>query len=593
MKTKSLITVIALGCLALSGSAQSQLTILPIPAPNYGRIGVNQFVPSNQLEITSAFPDPYFGSINGSSGLKLTHLINTNTPLANPSNKVLSVDGAGNVILVPDHNTGGGGTLTGANDGVSLSGTTVQLGGLCGSAAAATLFNNREIPMAGFNINFTMPALSTSQIILGATACSPVLPITARFSSVTDNLQSAGLFYNTTSSSSPSNGLAARAFNNSAGVATGVEGSGISNGGANAIGVGGNAKSSTQRAVGHIGINGNAANGISLSIAGNLDVLNSSSPQNIGHQTDINGGTNAAATNYGDQLLINTPGSVNYGVYASVTGAATNWAGYFLGDVQINSGSGPYALTVNGNVLCSGSTSAWSDKRFKRDITKLENVNDKIKKLSGYTYYFNTEEFKDKNFSKDQQIGLIAQELKEVFPQLVTEDTKGYMAVNYQGMVPVLLEAIKEQQGQLEKQAETMQQQQAQFAKQNEAIQLQQKQIDELKQLIAAGATNANTTSANRMAVNLSDKDAVVLNQNVPNPFAEQTIITYNIPQNADVAQLVFYDATGRQIKAIDITTKGAGQLNVYANDLTNGIYSYTLVIDGKVIDTKKMVKQQ
>jgi hypothetical protein len=41
------------------------------------------------------------------------------------------------------------------------------------------------------------------------------------------------------------------------------------------------------------------------------------------------------------------------------------------------------------------------------------------------------------------------------------------------------------------------------------------------------------------------------------------------------------------------ITAKGKGQLNVYANDLTNGIYSYTLIVDGKVFDTKKMIKQQ
>jgi len=563
MKTKSIITI-AFGCLALSISAQSQLTIQPVLGLQRGRVGVNQYTPTNRLEITSAFGDLHFGSINGSSGLKLTNLIITNTPFPNPTKKVLSVDAAGNVILVRD--SSGGGTLIAANDGVSVfGGNTVQLGGLCGSAAAATLFNNREIPMAGFNINFTMPVNSTSQIILGTPACGTALPLIARFSSVTDNLQSAGLFYNTFVSAAATNGVAGRAFNNSSGNATGVSGSAISNGGADAIGVGGSSSSSTIKALTHIAINGNASNGTNLSIAGNLDVLNSSSPQNIGHQTDINGGTNASASNYGDQLLINTPGSVNYGVYAQVSGATTNWAGYFIGDVNVNAGSGPYALTVNGNVLCSGSTSAWSDKRFKRDITKLESVNEKLSKLSGYTYYFNTEDFKDKNFSKDQQIGLIAQELKEVFPQLVTEDSKGYMAVNYQGMVPVLLEAIKEQQ----------------------------KQINELKQLITAGATNASIPAANRLATSLSDKDIVVLNQNQPNPFAEQTIINYNIPQDAGVAQLLFYDATGRQIKTIDITTKGAGQLNVFANDLTNGVYSYTLIIDGKIIDTKKMIKQQ
>ena len=78
-----------------------------------------------------------------------------------------------------------------------------------------------------------------------------------------------------------------------------------------------------------------------------------------------------------------------------------------------------------------------------------------------------------------------------------------------------------------------------------------------------------------------------------PNPFAEGVTIKYFVPEGTSNAQILFYDALGRQIKTVDIITKGAGSLNVYANDLTNGIYSYTLVIDGRIIDTKKMVKQQ
>ena len=97
----------------------------------------------------------------------------------------------------------------------------------------------------------------------------------------------------------------------------------------------------------------------------------------------------------------------------------------------------------------------------------------------------------------------------------------------------------------------------------------------------------------NTQSVELSDADVVVLNQNQPNPFAEQTTITYSIPQNTGNAQILFYDVNGKQIKAVDITSKGKGQLLVYANDLTSGIYSYTLIVDGKIVDTKRMIKQQ
>jgi hypothetical protein len=58
-------------------------------------------------------------------------------------------------------------------------------------------------------------------------------------------------------------------------------------------------------------------------------------------------------------------------------------------------------------------------------------------------------------------------------------------------------------------------------------------------------------------------------------------------------AQIIFYDVNGQMIRNVEIKTKGLGQLNVYANDLSNGIYSYTLIVDGKILSTKRMVKQQ
>jgi hypothetical protein len=89
-----------------------------------------------------------------------------------------------------------------------------------------------------------------------------------------------------------------------------------------------------------------------------------------------------------------------------------------------------------------------------------------------------------------------------------------------------------------------------------------------------------------------NERNMIVLNQNVPNPFAEHTVITYNIPSKFSKAQIIFTIADGRVIKAFDIKTVGEGSLHVYADDLSNGIYSYTLVVDGKTIDSKNMIKQ-
>jgi hypothetical protein len=88
--------------------------------------------------------------------------------------------------------------------------------------------------------------------------------------------------------------------------------------------------------------------------------------------------------------------------------------------------------------------------------------------------------------------------------------------------------------------------------------------------------------------VDLSDKDVIVLDQNVPNPFAEQTTITYNVPEKYNFAQIIFKTVEGKIIRTIDIDKKGQGQLNVFANDLSNGLYMYTLIADGKIIDTNK-----
>ena len=62
------------------------------------------------------------------------------------------------------------------------------------------------------------------------------------------------------------------------------------------------------------------------------------------------------------------------------------------------------------------------------------------------------------------------------------------------------------------------------------------------------------------------------MDQNVPNPFAEQTSITYNVPTNVRKAQIIFYNALGQIIQAVDIKTRGKGKVNVFASDLSSGL---------------------
>jgi hypothetical protein len=90
--------------------------------------------------------------------------------------------------------------------------------------------------------------------------------------------------------------------------------------------------------------------------------------------------------------------------------------------------------------------------------------------------------------------------------------------------------------------------------------------------------------------VTVSNQKAIVLNQNSPNPFKEQTSITFQIPEYVKSAQIVFIDNLGNILNQVEITERGYGELIVYAQDLSSGLYTYYLVADGKTVESKKMV---
>jgi hypothetical protein len=92
--------------------------------------------------------------------------------------------------------------------------------------------------------------------------------------------------------------------------------------------------------------------------------------------------------------------------------------------------------------------------------------------------------------------------------------------------------------------------------------------------------------------ITLSNRNNIVLNQNVPNPFAESTVISFSIPSTVLKAQIHFYDGSGKLINSVEIMERGSGTLNVFANDLSTGVYTYSLVADGQIISTKRMMKQ-
>ena len=94
------------------------------------------------------------------------------------------------------------------------------------------------------------------------------------------------------------------------------------------------------------------------------------------------------------------------------------------------------------------------------------------------------------------------------------------------------------------------------------------------------------------LQVELSNNKDVILFQNEPNPFDVSTIIRYFISENIfGDAYMLFYDKYGREIKQLEIKEKGFGKIEVNAENLADGIYTYSIMVNNSIIDSKKMIR--
>jgi len=87
------------------------------------------------------------------------------------------------------------------------------------------------------------------------------------------------------------------------------------------------------------------------------------------------------------------------------------------------------------------------------------------------------------------------------------------------------------------------------------------------------------------------EKDAL-LQQNVPNPFAENTIINYNLPDKFNSAAIVIRDINGVLLHSIPVSKGDGGSVSLTKDDLVAGAYSYSLVIDNVVVESKKLIRE-
>ncbi|MBI2966927.1 MAG: tail fiber domain-containing protein [Bacteroidetes bacterium] len=106
-----------------------------------------------------------------------------------------------------------------------------------------------------------------------------------------------------------------------------------------------------------------------------------------------------------------------------------------------------------------------SDVRYKKDISPVKNALPDVLKLQGVRYNWRTDEFPDKHFDNQRQIGFIAQDVEKIYPELVKTDNNGFKSIDYGKLTPLLLEAIKEQEKQIEETGKEVKELRTQFEK--------------------------------------------------------------------------------------------------------------------------------
>jgi trimeric autotransporter adhesin len=118
--------------------------------------------------------------------------------------------------------------------------------------------------------------------------------------------------------------------------------------------------------------------------------------------------------------------------------------------VGVGTTSPSYTLQVNGSVAGVGAYNNVSDARYKTNITRLTHALDKIMALRGVEYDWRSNAYPQMKFDNGAQLGFVAQEIKEVLPEVVSQDAQGYYSIAYSKVIPVLVEAIKDQQREVE-----------------------------------------------------------------------------------------------------------------------------------------------
>lgn len=242
------------------------------------------------------------------------------------------------------------------------------------------------------------------------------------------------------------------------------------------------------------------------------------------------------------------------------------YAGFFDGDTYTTG-------VINGTLVNN------SDRRYKENIEDVNNALTNISLLAPVKYNYKRPDFYKKDslaqhkrltnkkhpLETKKHYGLIAQEVQKIYPDLVYENKKGYLAVNYTEMIPILIQSIKELN--------------------DKVVYLSEKcaSYENKSQTRGFDDNSGSYSSGSSMFTE------ALLYQNNPNPFTQQTKIRFRLPEETTNSYIYIFNMQGVMLKQIAIDNS-QDSITVNGNEFGAGIYLYSLVINGKEIDTKRMI---
>ena len=292
----------------------------------------------------------------------------------------------------------------------------------------------------------------------------------------------------------------------------------------------------------------------------------------------------------GDNKTSSASTFLGFGAVSTVNGVDNSTAIGFSASVsasnQVRIGS-PAVTSIGGYANWTNVSDGRVKKNIKSNVPGLSFIN----KLKPVTYNLNleaadnitgrkteTDENAQKSKASKESVvysGFIAQDVEANAKQLgydfsgvdAAKNDHDLYGLRYAEFVVPLVKAVQE------------------LSSENDVLKTQLAEVKKLLlQLTAQSANDNNTQNA------VATLNAARLEQNVPNPFSNNSLIKYSLPEKTVQAFLKITGTKGETIKTISLNAKGNGSISLSNEGLAGGVYYYSLIADGKLIDTKKMV---